>query len=121
MNVKDFIKVTTIADSHIHVVPARNKAHYEQANDVEVKAKKSEIYKIEEPTEQEVLEYYPELTKEAKPVKGKGISEADVAKKVDEVTQKVEAEANKVIEDKDKEIAALKEQLAANAKADEKK
>lgn len=117
MNVKDFIKVTVIASKAVSVVPARNKAIYEQANDVETKAKKPAIYEIEEPTEAEVVEYYPEFAKEAKP-KGKVITIAEAAKQVEEATKKVEAEAAKQVEDKDAEIADLKDQLA---KATEKK
>lgn len=110
MNVNEFIKVTKLSDGLVSVVPAKNRSQYEQANDIEKKAKKNELYTIEEPTEDEVYDYYPELAKQGKqgkPSKGKTYSEEDLNKKVEET----KATSSKIIEDKDKEIAALKEQL----------
>ena len=94
MDVKKFIKVTVLASGTVSVVPSANKAHYEQCNDLEKKAKKNPIYKIEEPKEDEVVKYYPELAS------GKTVKTVTV----DDHTKAIEA--------KDAEIKKLKEELS---------
>lgn len=116
-----FIKVTIIASGLSSIVPAGNKPHYEQANDLEKKAKKSPIYKIEEPSEKEVAEYYPELasgkTKTApnvehtKAIEAKDAEINDLSSSLEKSTKEVESKS-KEIEAKDAEIKKLKDQLA---------
>lgn len=77
INVKDYIKVKNLKDGLENVVPARNRKNYEQANDIEKKT----LYDISEPTEQEVVTYYPNLAVAMTPVKDEKDAEIERLKK----------------------------------------
>lgn len=121
---KPYVKITN-PDGRVNVVPAAgNKAYYEKFNAQE--KDKAKQYKIEEPTDEEIAKYFPEVAQATASAAAKKEAQAAAEVKIAELTSAKEEsdKARKAAEVKAAELTAAKEKAevelaAANEKVEQ--